>query len=115
MLLEDLMSEDLDRVRPDMSLAAASLLMREHDVTCLPVNKGERLVGLVTDHDIDILGRGMDSDIATVEDVMSKGAFCFYFQEAEEAAETMEHWHVCRLPIIDCENRMVGVVTVEDV
>jgi CBS domain containing-hemolysin-like protein len=92
--------------------------MRELDVGALPICDNDRLAGMVTDRDIVLRGTadGRDPNSATVRDVMSEGiVYVFADQEVEEAARVMEQKQIRRLPVLNREKRMVGIVSLGDV
>lgn len=114
--LKDLMSRDVKVVSPVMSIREAAAQMREGDFGMLPVGENDRLIGTITDRDIAIRGvaEGKDSN-AKVRDVMSEGiAWVFEDQSVEEAAEMMSERQVRRLPVVDRNKRLVGIVALGD-
>jgi CBS domain-containing protein len=95
----------------------AAAKMRDLDVGSLPVCDGERLEGLLTDRDIAIrlVAEGLDASMTQVNDIMTPGAtFCFYDQTLEEAACVMEAHKFRRLPILDRNKRLVGMLSLGD-
>jgi predicted transcriptional regulator len=105
-------------VSPDNNLVEAAGLMREMDVGALPICDNDRLAGMVTDRDIVLRGTadGRDPNSATVRDVMSPGIFyVFADQDVEEAARIMEEKQIRRLPVLNREKRLVGIVSLGDV
>lgn len=104
-------------VAPDNTLVEAAGLMRELDVGALPVCENERVTGMVTDRDIVLRGvaDGRDVNTAPVRDVMSAGViYVFVDQEVEEAARLMEEKQIRRLPVLNREKRLVGIVSLGD-
>jgi CBS domain-containing protein len=104
-------------IAADNTLVEAAGLMRQLDVGALPVCDLDRLIGMVTDRDIVLRGvaDGRDANSATVSEVMSQGAFHIYAdQSVEEAAELMEDKQVRRLPVLDRQKRLVGIVSLGD-
>jgi CBS domain-containing protein len=105
-------------VEPGTPLTELARLMREHNIGAIPIGENDRLVGMVTDRDIVCRGLagGLDLAKATARDVMSKGIFfCRDSQEVADAARTMEQKKVRRLPVIDQDKRLVGILSVGDI
>lgn len=117
MRVKEIMSKKVTWIGPDMSLQAAAKKMRDLDVGCLPVGKNDRLVGMITDRDIACRGvaRGRDAANTTIAKVMSKGiTYCFDDQDVKDAAHLMEKKQIHRLPVLNREKRMVGILSVGD-
>lgn len=105
-------------VEPRTPLTEIARLMREHNIGAIPIGDNDRLVGMVTDRDIVCRGlaAGLDLTSATARDVMSKGIFyCRDTQEVADAARTMEQNKVRRLPVINEDKRLVGILSVGDI
>lgn len=105
-------------VCPDNTLVEAAGLMRELDVGVLPVSDRGQLAGIVTDRDMVVRGMadGGDPNQTRVRDVMSGGIeFVYADQEVEEAAHLMESRQIRRLPVLDRDQRLVGIVSLGDI
>ena len=114
--LKDLMSRDVQVISPDMSIQEAATQMLEGDFGMLPVGENDRMIGTITDRDIAIraVADGKDGN-TKVRDVMSEGiAWVFEDQSVEEAAEMMSELQVRRLPVVDRNKRLVGIVALGD-
>lgn len=83
----------------------------------LPVGENDRLVGMVTDRDIAVrtVAEGRDVKSATVRDVMSEGV-CYAFEddEAEACAGKFAEHQVRRMPVVNKEKRVVGILAIAD-
>ena len=117
MEIREIMTKHVDLVDPDTTIRDAAVRMRDDHVGALPVGENDRLVGMVTDRDIAV--RGVATDCApsecTVREVMSEGVYyCFEDEDAEQAAHTMAEHKVRRLPILNRDKRLVGIVAVAD-
>lgn len=115
--VSDVMSTDVQVVEPQESLRRAAQLMQTLDVGALPVCIGERLLGMVTDRDITVRGvaTGRNPDEACVSDVMTAGVeFCTAEQDTEEVMRVMGDKQVRRLPVIDGDRRLIGIVSIGD-
>jgi CBS domain-containing protein len=91
--------------------------MQDLDVGAMPICSGEQLSGILTDRDITVraTAEGRDPAKTKVSDVMSpEVAYCFEDQEIEEAVSLMEVKQIRRLPILNREKKLVGIVTLGD-
>ena len=114
--LKDLMSREVKVISPEMSIRDAAMQMREGDFGMLPVGENDRMIGTITDRDIAIraVAKGMDSN-TKVRDVMSDGiAWVFEDESVEDAAKRMSERQVRRLPVVDRNKRLVGIVALGD-
>ena len=114
--LKDLMSRDVKVISPDMSIKDAARKMRDGDFGMMPVGEDDRMIGTLSDRDIAIraVADGMDAD-TKVRDVMSEGiAWAYEDDSVEQAAKIMSEWQVRRLPVVDRDKRLVGIVALGD-
>ncbi len=114
--LKDLMSRDVKVISPDMSIREAAREMRDGDFGMLPVGENDRMIGTISDRDIAIraVAEGKDTD-TKVRDVMSEGvAWAYEDDSVEEAAKIMSKRQVRRLPVVDRDKRLVGIVALGD-
>lgn len=114
--LKDLMSRDVKVISPEMSIRDAAMQMREGEFGMLPVGENDRMIGTITDRDIAIraVAKGMDCN-TKVRDVMSDGiAWVFEDESVEDAAKMMSERQVRRLPVVDRNKRLVGIVALGD-
>jgi CBS domain-containing protein len=117
MNISQIMTTDVELTAPSAPILEAARRMRDEDVGALPVGEDDRLVGMVTDRDIAVRGvaEGKAPDDCVVRDVMSGGVYyCFDDEEVERAAEVMAEHKVRRLPIVNRDKRLVGVVSLAD-
>lgn len=117
MKVSDIMTRDPHVIDPNTTIRDAAKAMREDDVGALPVGENDRLVGMVTDRDIAM--RAVATEQApgntAVRDVMSEGVYyCFEDVEASEAAEVMAQHKVQRLPVLNRDKRLVGMLATAD-
>jgi CBS domain-containing protein len=115
--VSDIMTTEVQVIQPQESLRQAALLMRSLDIGALPVCDGERLLGMITDRDITVRGvaDGLDPDKACVSDVMSGDLqYCTEDQDPLEVMRLMGDHQVRRLPVIDLDKRLVGIVSLGD-
>ncbi|MFN3077912.1 MAG: CBS domain-containing protein [Alphaproteobacteria bacterium] len=117
MQVRELMTRNVALVSPDTLLRDAAMKMREEDTGFLPVGENDRLVGTITDRDIAIraVADGKDPGATKVRDAMSHElVYCFDDQPTEECAALMGERQVRRLPILNRDKRLVGVVSLGD-
>ena len=114
--LKDLMSRDVKVINPDMTIRDAARKMRDGDFGMMPVGGDDRLIGTISDRDIAIRAVAEGKDAGTqVRDVMSEGvAWAYEDDSVEEAARIMSERQVRRLPVVDRDKRLVGIVALGD-
>jgi CBS domain-containing protein len=117
MKLREIMTQNVEVADLMMNLQEAATKMKTLNVGSLPVRQGMRLVGMVTDRDITILGvaEGADPTKTTVSAVMTANfVYCFEDQEVQEAAQLMAAKQIRRLPIVNRDHQLVGIVSLSD-
>ncbi|MBF0374268.1 MAG: CBS domain-containing protein [Alphaproteobacteria bacterium] len=117
MQISQVMTRSVDVIDPDMPVGEVAKRMRDEDIGALPVGENDRLVGMVTDRDIVLRAVAMDRapSECRVRDVMSEKIFyCFEDQSVEEASRVMAEHQVRRLPVLNRDKRLVGIVAVAD-
>src|SRR2546425_5901862 len=113
MKLKDIMTEKVEVVAPECSLYEAARKMRDLDVGVLPVCDGERLVGMLTDRDLTTraVAEGRDPKSSIVRESMTPEiVYCFEDQDTHEAEELMAQKQIRRLPVLNRDKRLVGIV-----
>jgi CBS domain-containing protein len=116
MHISECMTRDVRIVDPDETLEEAALAMAEIDAGILPVGKDDRLVGMITDRDIAIRGVAQGrGPSAKVGEVMSPEIlYCFIDDDAGEVLDNLADIQVRRLPVLDREKRLVGIISISD-
>jgi CBS domain-containing protein len=116
MRVGEAMSMDVQVVRPDQSIQEAAKTMSEMDLGMLPVGENDRLVGMITDRDIAIKAVAENKGPSTiVREVMTKDVkFCFDDEDVKHVAQNMGEQQVRRLPVVDREKRLVGILALGD-
>jgi CBS domain-containing protein len=112
------MTRDPQTVRPDDTLQAAAKRMSECDIGPLPVVEGNVVVGILTDRDITVraVAAGCNPTSTTVRQAMSQDLVCCHSEEdLESAVQRMEEAEVRRLPVIDRNQNLVGMIALADV
>jgi len=110
--LKDLMSRDVKVIRPDITIGEAAKKMRDGGFGMMPVEEGDRMIGTISDRDIAIRAVAEGKDANTkVRDVMSEGVAWVYEDESvERAAMIMSERQVRRLPVVNRDKRLVGIL-----
>jgi CBS domain-containing protein len=117
MQIRQVMTEDVDFVAPETQVLEIARRMRDADIGSTPVVEHDRLIGIVTDRDIvlRVVAEGADPRSATARAAMSpKILYCFDDQTVDEVLENMGHNQVRRLPVVNRDKRLVGVVSLGD-
>jgi CBS domain-containing protein len=117
MIVRDAMTPDVCIVTPDQTIREAARLMAENDLGALPVRENDRLIGMLTDRDIAVRGvaTGCSPD-AKVRHVMSTEVlYCFDDEDLDDVAKNMGDIKVRRLPVVNRDKRLVGIVSIGDV
>lgn len=99
------------------SILRAAQLMEELNVGSLPICEGDRLIGIVTDRDITVraVAHQLPPEDTRVSDAMSEGVqWCYADESVEDAREMMETMQVRRIPVVDREQHLVGIVSLGD-
>src|SRR5437764_8456196 len=118
MKIRDVMTPDIDVVIPDDTLATAARLMADLDVEAVPVSDNNRLAGVISGRDIGlrVVAEGCDPKRVTVAQAMSLDAlYCFEHEPANNVAQKMAEWWVRRLPVVNRDKRLIGVVSLADI
>ena len=116
MKVSKIMSRDVTLLNPQQTICVAASLMAEIDAGALPVGENDRLVGMITDRDIVIraVAQGRSAD-TKVPDVMSKEVlYCFDTDNIDDVARNMGKARVRRLPVVNRDKRLVGIVSLGD-
>ena len=117
MKIRELMNHDVELVNPNRTIRDAALKMRAGDIGALPVGDNDRLIGMITDR--DIVTRCVADDHkpsqCRVSDVMSKHVcYCFEDDDLDAAAHIMADHQVRRLPVLNRNKRLVGMISLSD-
>lgn len=118
MLVKDCMTKHVELTDPSMKIVEAARKMRDGDFGMLPVGENDRLVGMITDRDITIrlVAEGLSPDECTVGDIMSKRVlYCFEDQDTKDVALNMGQNQVRRLPVLNRDKRLVGIISIGDI
>jgi CBS domain-containing protein len=115
--INEVMTADVEIASPDDTLRTAAKMMADLEVGVLPVGENARLMGMLTDRDIAVraVAEGVDTERAQVRDIMTTELrYCFDDELADDVADKMAEWQLRRLPVLNREKRLIGIVSVGD-
>lgn len=119
MKVKDAMHRGVDWVSADTPITELAKLMCERDIGAIPIGENDRLVGMVTDRDMVCKGlaqESLDLRSATARDVMTSGIHCCAEDDdLAKAVRHMESLKVRRLPVVNKNKRMVGILGLGDI
>jgi CBS domain-containing protein len=116
--INEVMTSKVCSIDAGKSVAYAAKMMRDEDVGLAPIVEGDRLVGTLTDRDIVIrvVAEGKDANVTMVEDVASRDLVTIDpQQDLDEALRLMATHQVRRLPVVEEDGRLIGVIAQADV
>jgi CBS domain-containing protein len=117
MQIHEVMTSMVQIADPNMTIRDVARRMRAENIGALPVGENDRLIGMVTDRDIVVraVAEERSAGNTTVREVMSEGiCYCFEDDDLDHAAEVMAKHQVRRLPVLNRDKRLVGVVALAD-
>lgn len=117
MQLKEVMTPGVEVISPEASIREAAEKMRHMDIGPLPVCDGDRLVGMLTDRDITVraVADGRDPVTTLVREVMTSDiVYGFDDQDLQDATRLMEQYQIRRLPVLNRDKRLVGIVSLGD-
>jgi CBS domain-containing protein len=116
MQVKDAMTKDVELASPTQTIRQAALLMGKADCGALPVADKDSLVGMITDRDIAVRAVAAGKGPKTlVKDIMSAEVlYCYEDQTLEEVADNLGDQKVRRLPVMNREKRLVGILSLGD-
>jgi CBS domain-containing protein len=114
----DVMTRGVRSMTPQDTVVLAAQAMDELNVGVIPVCEGEKLVGMVTDRDIVVRGVAQQADTKTMKlgDVMSTNVRCAKEDEdVDDVLTQMAQTQIRRMPVVDGQERLVGIITIGDI
>lgn len=117
MNVKDVMNPNAETVSPSTTLKDAAAIMAEENIGFLLIGADDELKGTLTDRDIVQRGVAAGKDMAstTVEQVLTGSVlYCEADQDVDQVARNMSEQKVRRLPVVDSNKRLVGVVSIGD-
>lgn len=118
MLVKECMTKQVEIGRPEMSLQEAAQKMRDGDFGVLPIGENDRLVGMITDRDITIRGtaEAKNAEKVQVRELMSPNVlYCYEDQTVDEVTQNLGDNQIRRLPVLNRQKRLVGILSLGDV
>ena len=116
MKISDVMTRNVATVSPDQTVREAAAFMLSAEAGSIPVTDGDKLIGMITDRDIAVRGvaQGHGPETA-VRELMSEGLICVREDEdVAQVASRMADSQVRRLPVIDSDDKLCGIVSLGD-
>ncbi len=116
--IREAMTSSPRTIQTNSTIVEAARLMRDEDAGFAPVVEGDRLVGAITDRDIAIrvVAEGQDPQTATASEYMSSNLVTIDpQQDLDEALRLMAQHQVRRLPVVEEDGKLVGVIAQADV
>ena len=116
MKVSEVMTRDVQTIRPDQRVQEAASFMLSADAGSIPVTDGDRVIGMITDRDIAVRGvaKGYGPD-TPVRELMSDDIICAREDDdVDDVASRMSEAQVRRLPVIDENDRLCGIVSLGD-
>jgi CBS domain-containing protein len=116
MRVSEAMTRDVRVARPDQTIQDAAKMMSDVDAGVLPVGENDQLVGMITDRDIAVRGVAQDKGPDTpVREVMTADVkYCFEDEDTDEVVRNMADQQVRRLPVVNRDKRLVGILSLGD-
>ena len=117
MQIRDVMTTDVKTLTPDQSIREAAALMADIDSGALLVNDQDRLIAMITDRDIAIraVAKGLDCDTPIREVMSNTIRYCFDDESVQDVAQNMAENEMRRMPVLNREKRLVGVVSLGNI
>lgn len=115
--IAEVMTHDVEVLRPDETLRDAARAMADLDVGSLPVCDGRKLIGMITDRDITIraVAEGKSADTPVIEVMTDDVVWCTDTDSVDEVLQQMSDAQIRRIPVVDRDRQLVGIVALGDI
>lgn len=118
MKVSEVMTRNPEVIKAGATIFEAAKRLAEKDIGGMPVERDDRLIGMLTDRDIvvRVIADHRDPSKTKVEDVVSSQTkYCYEDEDVSHVASNMDQLLVRRLPVLDRNKRLVGIVSIEDI
>ena len=118
MKVKEAMHGPAEWVDEDTAVSEIAERMAKDDIGAVPIGKDDRLVGMITDRDlaVRVVSKGLNAKKTRAKDVMTKGiVYCRTEETVEDAVHLMDQKKIRRLPVLNEEKRLVGMLSMGDV
>lgn len=118
MKISQVMTRQPKVVHADQTVLEAARELAERDIGMVPVEQDDRLIGVLTDRDIvtRVVAQDRDPSKTTIGSVVSgEPKYCFEDEDSEHVAKNMDELLIRRLPVMNRDKRLVGIVSIEDI
>ena len=114
--IAEVMTADVEVVRPEETLRDAARAMADLDVGAIPVCDGRKLIGMITDRDIAIraVAEGKSADTPVSEVMTDEVVWCSEDDSVQDVLEQMGDAQIRRIPVVDEDRNLVGIVALGD-
>lgn len=116
MQVSECMTRDVQVASPDDTIQQAATIMDRINAGVLPVGLDDRLVGMITDRDIAVraVAKGRECGTPVREAMSGEVRYCYADDDADEVLENMGDQQLRRMPVVDRDKRLVGIVSIGD-
>ncbi|TWC11469.1 MULTISPECIES: CBS domain-containing protein [unclassified Pseudomonas] len=117
MKINEIMSREVRTIAPDTPLREVARIMRQADIGALVINQDDRMAGMITDRDLVIraMAEGMDMNTPVSRIMSDEVRYCFEDEEIDHVAKNMAQLEKRRLPVVNRDKRLVGMVSLANV
>lgn len=117
MKISEIMTRNVQTVRPDESICDAAVLMSRLDSGALLMEENDRLVGMLTDRDIAmrVVAEGLEDDTPVSRIMSGNVCYCFEDEDVQHVAQNMADIQKRRLRVLNREKRLIGVVSLGNI
>jgi CBS domain-containing protein len=117
MKINEIMSREVRTISPDTPLREVAQIMRQADIGALVINQNDRMAGMVTDRDLVVraMAEGMNMDTPVSRIMSDEVRYCFDDEEIDHVAKNMAQIEKRRLPVVNHDKRLVGMVSLANV
>lgn len=116
MKVDQAMSRDVKVARPQQPLRDVAKIMADEDIGSMPVGDNDQLVGMITDRDIAVraVAQGLGPDTLVSKIMSTDVKYCFDDEDVEAVAQNLGEVQLHRLPVVNREKRLVGILALAD-